>query len=94
MSGATTVSAQIGPLSAVLVRQAMVLDSQAREHKRMEKAHRRGAQQCRQALSSLKRDAAALGCPINIEGEAEEAPHGPEHEDRTYPGARAQHRHT
>jgi type II secretory pathway component PulJ len=83
VSGATHITAKASPLSVVFVRQAMVLDSQAREHKRLEKQHRRGAQQARQALASLKRDAAALGCPINIEGEAEEESHGP-HDHTTH----------
>lgn len=93
MGAGTHISATNTPVGVVLVRQAMVLDSQAREHKRLEKAHRRGAQQCRQALASLKRDAAALGCPINIEGEAEEDSHGPD-QDRTYQGARPHHQRT
>lgn len=83
MVAATHITAAASPLGVVLVRQAMVLDSQAREHKRLEKQHRRGAQQCRQALAALKRDAASLGCPINIEGEAEEESHGPH--DHTTP---------
>lgn len=87
---ATSASSASLPLGAVLVRQAMVLDAQAREHKRLEKQHRRGAQQCRQALAALKRDAAAIGCPINIEGEAEEESHGPGN-DHTSTGAGSHH---
>lgn len=72
-----TATSSAHPVGVAFAKTALVLDTVARDHKRMEKAHRRNAQQVRQALAALKRDAALAGYPIQLEGEEEQ--HGPDH---------------
>ena len=57
------------PQAAAAANAARALKEAAKGHKRAQAFHRRGAQQCMKALADLKRDCAALGIQLIVEGE-------------------------
>lgn len=64
------------PQVAAAAQAARALREMAKQHKRSQAFHRRGAQQCMKALSELEATFAALGIKLVIEGEDPRRDHG------------------
>ena len=64
-------SAQSPVAPPEIVEEARALDRKARNHKRAEAQHRKGAQQARARIRELREQCASLGITLVIEGDGD-----------------------